>query len=411
MIKPHAGFPATLLRDGRVLVGDTDGAEVYDPDSGTWAATGRMVKADPGTATLLRDGRVLVTGSFGTSSQVYDPLNGMWASTGKMVTPRVGHAATLQPDGKVLVVGGHDGGFENFASAELYDPATGTWTAIAPMDTAKASITATLLPDGKVLVVGSTPRQTTPPELYDTATGTWTVIGDHPASTFDRSATLLSDGTVLLTDAPDATLYDPVTGSWIPTGTMHAARRFSQTSTLLLDGTVLVAGGFECSPAEMEGDREVHPEECSASSSTELYVPAGISPPSAVLALPSSATTPIPTPSPTPIPPAVGPVPPGARTWTVKVVNMSSQPAALFVADEDDQGGMAQLVGSATPNIVPAGATVRVTFAIPAKGVEGWSIYVNPGPDDGGLVGWDNLPADVEIHINEFGIPTYGSRP
>ena len=49
MLGPGAGFPATLLRDGRVLVGgfDDDGAEriaaaeLFDPDSGTWSATGK----------------------------------------------------------------------------------------------------------------------------------------------------------------------------------------------------------------------------------------------------------------------------------------------------------------------------------------------------------------------------------
>ena len=52
MLKPRAGFPATLLLDGRVLVGDIDdpaaddpveGAELYDPATGTWTATGTMV--------------------------------------------------------------------------------------------------------------------------------------------------------------------------------------------------------------------------------------------------------------------------------------------------------------------------------------------------------------------------------
>ncbi len=56
MLKPQAGFPPTLLRDGRVLVGDLDnvaagvstiGAEVYDPQGGTWSATGKMVGGRP----------------------------------------------------------------------------------------------------------------------------------------------------------------------------------------------------------------------------------------------------------------------------------------------------------------------------------------------------------------------------
>ena len=41
MLKPPGGLPGHLLLDGRVLVGDVQGAEVYDPDSGTWTATGR----------------------------------------------------------------------------------------------------------------------------------------------------------------------------------------------------------------------------------------------------------------------------------------------------------------------------------------------------------------------------------
>ena len=111
MVHPYAGFDATLLRDGKVLVwvneGDPDneiiGAEVYDPESGTWSATGKTVTSG-GRATLLRDGRVLVVGIDG--AELYDPDTRTWTATGKMITPRYGPAAVLLPDGKVLAAGG-----------------------------------------------------------------------------------------------------------------------------------------------------------------------------------------------------------------------------------------------------------------------------------------------------------------
>ena len=115
------------------------------------------------------------------------------------------------------------------------------------------------------------------------------------------------------------------------------------------------------------------------------------------------AKIPTATPSPTPVSPQAGPVPPGARTWKITVMNKSSQPATLFVANGDDQGLKGQLVGSVTPNVVPPGATVEATFLLPAKGVEGWSIYVNPGPNNGGLIGWIDEPLAGEIHIGPDG--------
>jgi hypothetical protein len=98
---------------------------------------------------------------------------------------------------------------------------------------------------------------------------------------------------------------------------------------------------------------------------------------------------PSPTPGATPLPPAAGPVPPNARIWKVTVDNLSSETAALFVADEAWDG--LRLVGSATPNVVPAGATVEVTFLFPA---DGGSIYVNPRPGEGGAL---VMAADIGI--------------
>jgi hypothetical protein len=85
---------------------------------------------------------------------------------------RAGHAATLLPDGTVLVAGGDD-----LASAELYDPSSGTWATTGSMSEVRAGHAATLLPDGTVLVAGgsSDPSFTgvlASAELYDSGSGT-----------------------------------------------------------------------------------------------------------------------------------------------------------------------------------------------------------------------------------------------
>jgi len=71
------------------------------------------------------------------------------------MTGRFDHAASLLPNGKVLVAGGLDGA--NLTSAELYDPATGAWAVTGSLNTGRHRHTATLLPTSEVLVaVGET---------------------------------------------------------------------------------------------------------------------------------------------------------------------------------------------------------------------------------------------------------------
>ena len=94
---------------------------------------------------------------------------------------------------------------------------------------------------------------------------------------------------------------------------------------------------------------------------------------------------------------------PGGRLWTVKVVNNSARPATLVVAEETEEGHAGRLVGTVSPSVVPPGATVRVTFALPAKGSTRWSIFVNPGPDEGPLLVWTEVPLAGEIRIGAYG--------
>jgi hypothetical protein len=303
-------------------------------------------------------------------------------------------------------------------SAELYDPVTKSWTATASLratgNTRYDNITATLLQDGTVLVARSSSV-----ELYDPATGTWTAAGDkaRPGQLYDWATPLL-DGTVLLAGgrngvdaAETAEVYDPVIRSWNETGSMLRTPRSAGgdaswvSATPLLDGTVLVAGGFVCSEAATGCPT-------GATGSAELYVPAGVSPPPAVANLiPIPDPTPTPVATPTPFPPAAGPVPPGARPWKVRVTNRSSEPAAFFLAEEDESG-RARLCGSVTPNVVPAGATETVTFQLPSKRVKTCWIWVNPVPGEGGsFFQTSDAPLKGGFLIDEGGQEMWGGAP
>jgi uncharacterized delta-60 repeat protein len=261
---------ATLLPNGNVLVaggvGNTlSSTELYDLAAPGWTATGALsIGREDHTATLLSDGKVLVAGGMGSrsggsgsdylsSAELYDPATGRWTATNSLNKPRINHTATLLPNGKVLVAGGYNSGTGHLSSAELYDPATGRWTATGSLITARSYHTATLLPNGKVLVAGGyRPDSLSSAELYDPATGSWTATGSLIAARVWHTATLLPNGKVLVAGGymSSAELYDPASGSWTATGSLIAARVW-HTATLLPNGKVLVAGGADISSAEL----------------------------------------------------------------------------------------------------------------------------------------------------------------
>ena len=156
------------LNDGRVLVvgGSFDGrsAELFDPATGTFSATGSMNEQRAGfTATRLADGRVLVVGGQSDtetsgSAEIYDPAIGAFTLTGSMDMPRFWHAAALLPDGRVLVIGGGTGGVRVDVGTftEIYDPQTGQFTRGPVTNQPRVAATAVSVPQG-VLVLGHYP--------------------------------------------------------------------------------------------------------------------------------------------------------------------------------------------------------------------------------------------------------------
>lgn len=212
MTTSRSGHSATLLSDGTVLIagGEATGtAEIFNPTNGAFTATaGTMttVRSDH-TATLLNNGLVLLTGGFGSSSalasaELYDPSSGHFTATGSMAFTRTGQQATVLNDNTVLITGGVDPNPNTVAvTAEIYNPSTGTFSTSGNMVQGVFSHTATLLPNGQVLVAGGIVPNGVgvfTAGLYDPLSKSFTQTGSLVTPRYEHSAILLSDGTVLV---------------------------------------------------------------------------------------------------------------------------------------------------------------------------------------------------------------------
>jgi N-acetylneuraminic acid mutarotase len=289
MTTPRANAATIRLRDGRVLIcggtatgeigGVLSSAEIYDPGTRSFAPTGAMTVRRAGqTITMLGDGRILVTGGVQNagfrsqlaSAEIYDPGTGTFSATGSMTTPREGHTATMLRDGRVLIVGGSANGVRTLDSAEIYNPASGIFSATGHLNQPRVAHVAALLGTGKVLIAGGG-RGGMPggyisydtAEMYDPATRSFSPVRAHMNS--DRvgaAAVRLNDGRVLivggksgrvvtsrhpnlssLTPLNTAEIYDPESNSFIRTGDMGAPH-YLATATMLDNGDVLVVGGW-----------------------------------------------------------------------------------------------------------------------------------------------------------------------
>jgi hypothetical protein len=259
---PGLGNSSTLLPSGKVLLVGT-AARIFDPALGTSTALPAPPTASAGRAALLADGRVLVVG--GTGADLFDPAAnagaGGWTPTSPMSTPRTGHTMTTLADGTVLVAGGQNGGVP-LLSAEVFDPAgnggAGSWRATGFLTDPRIDHAASLLPDGSVLVAGGRVDQASSAvpssEIYDAASGSWTRLATG-GGLFGQTPVLLLNGKVLLlggaTPLPyfrdglvsnAAWLFDPASRSFVSAPGLSAGR-YGPAAALLPDGRVFVAGG------------------------------------------------------------------------------------------------------------------------------------------------------------------------
>ncbi len=244
----------------------------FDPTTGIWSPVGDLkvvpaggvltvVGRDLHTATLLADGRVLVAGGEGNvnyttftvfrTAELFDPQTNTWTFTGRMHVGRAQSAAVSLADGTVLMVGG----------APKKKLVTATCEIFTPPGTASRPRTAAAPPRFVARQRALAPQAFSVQQPANHArfvrrpasAGKWTVTGSMNVPRGGANgfpAILLPGGKVLVEGCDNALgvagrtaeLFDPGTGKWTMTGSMHVAR-CNHGAALLPDGRVLVAGG------------------------------------------------------------------------------------------------------------------------------------------------------------------------
>jgi uncharacterized protein YjdB len=269
------GF-VTAVAAGSVTITATSGSVSGTATLTVGTFTGSFLNASrySQSATLLNNGMVLFAGgiscptsascSYLTSAELYNPDTATSNNTSSMATARSAPAVLLA-DGRVLLVGGYScdssGNCASLGSVEIFQMpySYGYFTSAGNMTVARSGHTVTLLNNGQVLIAGGqnctsstscTPLNTA--EIYDPVAGTFTPTGNLNAARYNAVAVTLNQGLVLIAGGFDGTnypaaaeIYDPINGTFTPTGSLSTPRA-NATATVLNTGQVLIAGGSNC---------------------------------------------------------------------------------------------------------------------------------------------------------------------
>lgn len=320
---------AAVLPDGRVLV--AGGYFRVKPNFGSIAAPEAVLAADPpgsapraaSSGAHLADLEPPNVGAALATAELFDPASGSWSATGPMKFARFGAVAVTLADGRVLVVGSDDEvsgvtvDHRAAGTAEIYDPATGRFSLTGGLpDIDRSALEEQGVPGanpvpegdpwieevgslvalddgGAVLVahagwwkhVGEITRSL----RFDARAGSWTeigrtyvIVGEPTAVTLvtpgvrrltGPMVARLPDGRVLVAGGAGpselvvvpgggtgyesftsaaAELFDPATGAWSPLPPMPEARA-GGAAVVLADGSVLVVGGYNHPPSMGDG--------------------------------------------------------------------------------------------------------------------------------------------------------------
>lgn len=171
----------------------------------------------------------------------------VWQDMPALPEPRVGAAAALLPDGRLLVTGGE---VERTPTATtlILEPGADAWTEGVPLPYAQSRMGSAMV-DGRVyLFGGSVTEHAADVLVFDPATGSWSPASPMPIAA-SRVAVAGIDGTVFVfggrTPAGDAALssalrYDVATDTWHAVPDMPIAG--SDLTATPVDGVIWIIG-------------------------------------------------------------------------------------------------------------------------------------------------------------------------
>jgi len=211
---------------------------------GQWTRLADMPTARSHLAAGVIEGKLYVVGGHDgnrTSSVLerYDPATNRWERLADMPTARQGPAVGAV-DGTLYVVGGYDGN-RNLSVLERYSPATNRWERLADMPTARSWLAAGAI-EGTLYVVGGYGSNVL--ERYDPATNRWERLADMPTARSGLAAGVIGGKLYVVGGDGGRNVlerYDPATNRWERLADMPTERSYLAAN--VIDGMLYIVGG------------------------------------------------------------------------------------------------------------------------------------------------------------------------
>ncbi|HKF75685.1 MAG TPA: galactose oxidase-like domain-containing protein, partial [Candidatus Dormibacteraeota bacterium] len=203
-------------------------------------------------ASLMPSGSVLLWDAWETggtpSVRLWNPATGAFTAVPNQTSQLFCSGHVQLADGRLLVVGGHNGGDTGINDVNAFDSGSASWSLLPSMNYARWYPAVARLGDGRVVAISGniTPSTiATTPEVYDPATSTWTALSsintqiDYDAYPQDYT---LPDGRVFVLDSEggQVRLLDARAGTWTAG---PASPVLFGSSTMYRPGKILVSGG------------------------------------------------------------------------------------------------------------------------------------------------------------------------